>query len=234
MNPESYDEETYKGKNMIIGIAGEKKHGKDTVANYLVERYQFNKIAFANKLRKICSNAFPNVDFYDEANKETPFQIPIKNNWQHVDSILAQMEGDYLLTEDQTLRISGAMYIKNTFTSVRDILQFIGTDVLRNLVDPDYHFNSVARVITSTPVNHVISDVRFPNERIGLKNLNALTILVQRPSMERDASSGHASENSLGSPADYDVVIVNDGTLEDLYAKVDGLITWGNSSLLKM
>lgn len=210
---------------MIIGIAGEKRHGKDTVANYLVEKHGFQKIAFANKLRKVCSTTFPDVDFYDEANKETPFMKPIQISKIHVDSIYDQLiEDGYQVSGEQYLAISLTMYEKVWFTSVRDILQFIGTDVLRNHIDADYHYNSVARVIKGFG-NYVISDVRFKNEREGLKrDFNSSVILVERPSLQRNETSTHASENSLGDKSEYDLVITNDSTLEHLFKKVDVIL----------
>src|SRR5579872_602391 len=38
----------------IIGIIGNKFNGKDTIANYIVEKYKYRKIAFADKLKQAC------------------------------------------------------------------------------------------------------------------------------------------------------------------------------------
>ena len=43
---------------MIIGISGKFASGKDTVADYLVKVYLFRKLAFAAKLKEICSDLF--------------------------------------------------------------------------------------------------------------------------------------------------------------------------------
>ncbi len=39
---------------MIIGIFGKKGHGKDTIADYLVDNYNFHKLSYAEPIKKIC------------------------------------------------------------------------------------------------------------------------------------------------------------------------------------
>tara|TARA_Y200000002_G_scaffold377243_1_gene382511 strand:+ start:1194 stop:1793 length:600 start_codon:yes stop_codon:yes gene_type:complete len=43
---------------MIIGILGNKDHGKDTVSDYLVNKYKFEKKAFAEPLKEVCQILF--------------------------------------------------------------------------------------------------------------------------------------------------------------------------------
>jgi hypothetical protein len=43
---------------MIIGISGKMQSGKDTVADYLVNKYGFQRIAFAAKLKEIAKDLF--------------------------------------------------------------------------------------------------------------------------------------------------------------------------------
>ena len=40
---------------MIIGLSGNIGSGKDTIANYLVDKYNFRKVSFASKLKDIVS-----------------------------------------------------------------------------------------------------------------------------------------------------------------------------------
>lgn len=46
---------------MRIALTGKMRSGKDTVANYLVDYYDFHRFAFADGIRKVCSLAFPQV-----------------------------------------------------------------------------------------------------------------------------------------------------------------------------
>jgi len=43
---------------ILIGIAGKKGSGKDTIADYLCEHYHFQKRAFADPLKQICQILF--------------------------------------------------------------------------------------------------------------------------------------------------------------------------------
>jgi len=43
---------------MLIGITGKKNSGKDTVADYLVRKYKFVKMAFASPVKEICRSLF--------------------------------------------------------------------------------------------------------------------------------------------------------------------------------
>lgn len=214
---------------MIIGVGGEKQHGKDTVANYLVSKYGYSKKAFADRLKAICQLAFPEINIYDEENKETAFVSPIATTTDQIEEILDQVitvDGYNRIPDAVVTQIYNVFLDKVCFRSVRDILQFVGTDILRNLVDENFHYNTVADPF-KTIENGVVSDCRFKNERDNLKiqfSWKCKLIKVVHPSKEKNSSSKHASETSLGDDSEYDHVIINDGTLEDLYEKIDEIM----------
>jgi hypothetical protein len=64
-----------------------------------------------------------------------------------------------------------------------------------------------------------IADCRFQNEVDAIKQNGGIIIKIIRPGLEHENDS-HASEN-IDAVKNFDHVIVNDGTLEDLYKKVD-------------
>lgn len=47
---------------MIIGLSGYARSGKDTVADYLVSNFGFERVAFADPIRKIMYDLNPTVD----------------------------------------------------------------------------------------------------------------------------------------------------------------------------
>lgn len=96
---------------------------------------------------------------------------------------------------------------KQIFNSIRDSLQYIGTEVLRRF-DNNFHINSILELIDNK-LNYVIDDVRFPNELIMLKSLNATSLYVIRP--YNTNYSNHSSETTL-SRKDFDLKIINDGS----------------------
>lgn len=49
---------------MIIGIVGYKGSGKDAMADYLVEHFQFEKMAYADPIKDVCAQLFDLDDDY--------------------------------------------------------------------------------------------------------------------------------------------------------------------------
>jgi dephospho-CoA kinase len=47
--------------SLKIGLTGKARSGKDTVANYLVERHQFKRVAFGDSLKRFLSEIFPDL-----------------------------------------------------------------------------------------------------------------------------------------------------------------------------
>lgn len=105
----------------------------------------------------------------------------------------------------------------------RGFLKRLGADYARTL-DVDFWVKRVRATMEeslSRGVPIALTGTRFPNELDLIRDLGGLLVWVSRPGVE-DSSDTHSTESSVG-PDDFDTVIVNDGTLEDLYAKVRAL-----------
>lgn len=59
---------------MLIGLTGYKRCGKDTVANILAQEHGFQKVSFADPLRDLCASMFelPMQMFVEDELKDTP------------------------------------------------------------------------------------------------------------------------------------------------------------------
>ena len=57
---------------MKIGIIGRKRHGKDTISDYLISHYNFDKTAFAGLLKEVCRilYAFNDDQLYGEKKED--------------------------------------------------------------------------------------------------------------------------------------------------------------------
>jgi hypothetical protein len=183
-----------KPDKIVIGMIGKAGSGKDTVADYVTSKYGFNKLAFADPLKKAVQIIF---DIDDEHMFDRALREETLENWAP--------------------------------WSTRKLLQFVGTDLMRDQIDKNIWVkNAVSRVKRLSRA--IISDVRFPNEVDDVKAMleghaQMVFIRVTRPDHE-DAQGGikdHASESHIDD-LDADIDILNDGTLEDLYMKVDGLM----------
>lgn len=99
----------------------------------------------------------------------------------------------------------------------RLVLQLLGTEGGRDVIHPNIWVNATLGDLKET--DHVIvTDVRFPNEVEGIKRKGGKVVKIIRPSVV--STSTHPSETSLNNYTDWDYVIVNDGTLDDLEKKV--------------
>ena len=115
--------------------------------------------------------------------------------------------------------------MKNKITkksTIRDVMQVLGTDLLRQGFNNNIH---VAATLGSIKENEkvIITDLRFPNELEAIKKHNGITIRINRGLVERTGKMiqgpEHISETALDN-AEFDYVIENDCTIDDLIEKV--------------
>lgn len=112
----------------------------------------------------------------------------------------------------------------------RSLLQKVGTDIVREQ-RPNYWVDFVKDILSMFPNEWdfvLIPDSRFPNEIDGLKQsgFNVIHLRVRRENFESPLTTeqqNHPSETALDHVVP-DFLIVNDGTLEDLYNKVCNLV----------
>lgn len=197
---------------MIVAISGVKFSGKDTVAEGLIRTHRFKRVGLADKLKDICADVF-NVERSHMDNpelKEAPCNREITlERIQHLLGTIARdgFEFDY----DKAFTEVCKNFQGKNLTSIRDILQTIGTDICRTYIKDDIWLAYVHDLIKNSDSNIVITDARFANEREFLLELGAVLILVKRKGYESGGS--HISENQLGSEDEYDVIINNNSTI---------------------
>lgn len=177
---------------MILGLSGYARSGKDSAADALMG-IGFCRIAFADKLREFVYALNPEVDGGPMG------AYPLKE-------IIDQYGwGEY----------------KNTYwgNSIREQLQFIGTDCVRKILGPDTWMNATFNAIDFSK-DYVITDVRFPNEADGIRKNGGLVYRVAREGI--GPANSHASETALDDYS-FDGVITNNGTLNEFHDKVINL-----------
>lgn len=113
--------------------------------------------------------------------------------------------------------------------SVRELLQFIGTELFRSQIDDAIWVKSlwfrIKRYVEDSFGDYVVTDIRFPNEKNFLKKnakKNFKLIKVVRKGYKGQVGiKGHKSE-SYDLDADY--VVQNNGSKEQLYKKIDKIL----------
>lgn len=179
---------------MIIGISGFARSGKDTVANFLVEKHGFTKLSFADPIREALIRLNPNVDVLG-----TP-GVPLS-------SVLPSM---------------GWENLKDASSQVRGLLQRMGTEVGREMFGENFWVDYAMKTIQELDTDVVIPDVRFLNEVYAIRSWNGMVWKVSRP--EVTAVNSHKSETELSSFTGYDVIIENTSTKEDLFSELTPLV----------
>ncbi|MEO5367576.1 MAG: hypothetical protein H7831_14720 [Magnetococcus sp. WYHC-3] len=205
---------------LVIGIGGKKEVGKDTSAKILVEKYGFRRFAFADPLKEIVAEAFDLsiYDLHDPVMKETKFFQPFVVDEGYADRLVEQLKIHHPITDKQSVKIKQSI-IGQVFNNRRQILQYVGTDLVRTNVSDSFWVD-----VFHNQIKHieriVITDMRFPNEREFVRNVLKGKLLLLRRDSKKE-SGKHASENSLGNDSEYDAVIENTGSIQELEQEME-------------
>lgn len=237
----------------LFGLSAQLQNGKDTVADLIIKLTgkeikldsdiidtkiisDWKTRRFAGKLKQMSAillgcdvRDFEDINFknkalgeewrrwfiIDENTIDGGFDgrvTPFFSNAEEVKEYVKQKEWDWLDDVEPTSEI----------LTPRLVLQLLGTEGGRDVIHPNIWVNATLGDLKED--DHIIvTDVRFPNEVEGIKRKGGKVIKIIRPSVV--STSTHPSETSLNNYTDWDYVIVNDGTLEDLEAKVKEMLT---------
>lgn len=229
----------------FITLAGKKQVGKDTSAKmikeliaplwthkqvradpdgYLALKDNIHIVHFADALKKACHVIFgiPLEDMETEEGKQKLTRV----RWPA--DIMPPESEDELIPKHH-LWLAWTSYceefpddpIDEEFMTVRQVLQFVGTELFRNQLDPDVWLNSVFLKPWAEDDIVIIADARFPNEA-ALGRKNGLLISVERNTGL--LSDGHKSENALGRYADYHYTVDNNSSFNELRTELNTIL----------
>ena len=209
---------------MIIGVCGFIGSGKDTVADYLTNFHGFRRESFANSLKDAVAQVF---------------------NWDRT-----MLEGRTTQAREWREQVdpwwSERLNMPNL--TPRWVLQYWGTEVCRKSFHDDIWIAALENKLRSSKDNIVISDCRFPNEIVSIRNAGGIVVRVVRgeepewfdaavstnagpdrnstwslSKMKLDKLGIHASETAwVGT--EFDSILDNNSTIDDLYKQVIGLV----------
>ena len=103
------------------------------------------------------------------------------------------------------------------FDTPRDILRFVGTRLIRSIIDDEFWIKLGAERAVSAGPKVVITDCRFPNERRFFKDNGAMLIRIKRH--DDGINSDHGI--NIGDVNEYDVIFDNCGTVHEFRSNVD-------------
>ena len=205
----------------IIGICGFMGSGKDTIADYLVNIHGFKRESFANSLKDAVAATF---------------------NWDR--EMLEGRSKQSRLWREQVDQW-WAKRLDMPELTPRWVLQYFGTEVVRNRFHDDMWIASLENRLAQSTDYIVITDCRFPNELTAIRNAGGQCVRVKRgpePNWYEFAEQFNKGPNQNFSwaisrgrledegihPSEYswvgqkfDTVFENDSTLDSLYTKVE-------------
>ena len=189
---------------MIIGLCGLIGSGKNTAAEYLMKEYGFISVSFAETLKDAAACIFGwDRDMLEGSTKEAREAREVKDKWW-----------------SERLGFD---------VSPRYMLQFMGTEVMRDNLHPEIWALATEKRILDFdgPADFVISDVRFPNEVDMIRRLYGRVWHIQRGPLPewfgKNPEHIHASETAWNNEF-FDATIYNDGRIDQLYGTVDVLL----------
>jgi hypothetical protein len=121
--------------------------------------------------------------------------------------------------------IPGQLTFK-TFETPRQLLQFVGTELIRECISP-YFWCKVLDESIQNEAKVVITDVRFFEERQYVTAKKGTLIRIDRTNNETEKDN-HASETNLGADNEYDYLLKNNGTIEELQDRLETLYKYNN------
>lgn len=182
-------------------------------------------IAYADQLKEICAKIFgiPRQRFYQ--NKSTAW-ICINDKFQYTE---IKPEDDHIVTADEyyySISSIGNDSVKY-WMSLREILVYIGTYVLQQSINKEIFVNIVRNYVREEQFrNHnlkyvIITDNRFSHELNYIRENNGITITITRNSIKQ---LDNVAEHDLDDVEDYDYVINNSGTYDELFKTIWTLV----------
>jgi hypothetical protein len=190
---------------MLIGVVGLISSGKGTVADRLEQKHNFRKDSFAKSLKDAVSSMF---------------------NWDR-----EMLEGR--TEESRAWREKPDVFWSKKFNkdvTPRWVLQHFGTEVMRQNMHDAIWIDSCLARYDGKPT--VIADTRFENEIKMIQESGGKIVLVKRgqdPDWFTSYVEGniipagvHSSEYAWAK-SEFDFVLTNNGTKNELYKKIDDL-----------
>lgn len=200
----------------VIALSGKKRTGKDTFADVLTKKYNFNKIALADPLRNLCSRVFyMSPEQFGDEQKDARMQR-IHMDFHDIDAIRKIVESEYGYTISEEARNAMEELHGEGMDTPRDVLRTVG-NMLRQAVSPNIWIELAAAKMKEMGGRIVITDCRFENEREFFRKIGAVSVLIKR----NDNGNPAEHEFNLGSDDEYDVIFTNDAGLHTYTSQVD-------------
>lgn len=233
----------------IICIVGKKRTGKTTISEIIVNQHEGYQYPLAYPLKKVLSDVYNKFDFQQHSmvelnmhnfdglqdyDRDKPINLSTKNIIAYMTQCVYMLIDDYGLKQENSAYFMKNAEIEKTITeivksktwqwSVRRFMQTLGTDIVVNVFDKMFWCKlmmvELAKISASKMEYEyfIVPDIRQDHEFKLMRDLNATILFVEKPSINNGTNDLHITERGI-LPLPHDIVITNDGTIEDLKLK---------------
>jgi hypothetical protein len=173
----------------IIAFAGRKQSGKTTCSNCLID-FWYNVVdKEKTKTAKI-------YNFADLLKKNVCMDV-------------FGLTHDQCYGSDDDKNTITHLKWDNKFLTAREVMQFVGTDIFRNMDLNVWANATINQIKKESPDLAVIADCRFPNEVDAVKQAGGTVVKLTRNPFNSDHISETALDSNKYSPTNFDIIITN-------------------------
>lgn len=218
----------------LIGVTGLARSGKDTAGKYLSDKYGIPTYAFASPLKTTINKIFLWDERHSDGDlKEETVVFKMYKGWRFkLVSILRKNLGEYLDKYDRYELLKLFIHkvlpkYKSLFSnesledleiSPREVYQRFGTEFGR-YIDKELWIKLADKKYKETGCL-IITDVRFENEAKFIRDNGGRVLHIKNANAKK--VNNHSSEKGIA-VKNKDIIIHNDGDLNDFYNKLSGL-----------
>jgi dephospho-CoA kinase len=201
----------------IIAICGAKRSGKDILAEHLVSKYNYERVAFADPLKVVVKGLFNFDDDQVGIGKDmgTGKKDIVDEKWGITPRVALQFFGTEIMQEKIQELLPN---IKKNFFA----------NTLKNYIND--------RITENEEPKFVISDLRFIHEFEMLYTISKIQkkdiviIRVIRPYSSNSRADTEDTENTHVSELEYmtipyDIILINNGSIDNYIEKFDKIIS---------
>ena len=195
----------------IIGVSGKMRHGKDTVAEHLIDKYKYKRGSYADKVKDICMHYEPIFEWNQHIAGEV---LEGAVTYREVGDFMRAIDPQWIkLTHDEC-------YVTKPDPARLKMQAF--AQGCREF-NPDCWVNYLMKKCIKEGGNWVIPDLRYKNEAFAIEVIPGSQLWRVRRPIPMTTGASHISEVDLDDYP-FEVFIDNDGAIKDLHKKVDKIM----------
>jgi hypothetical protein len=223
----------------IIGIAGKKQSGKNTVANY-INGYVLKNMNMVSDfyidengkliVQTVDANGDSGYGELDVTRKDKVFiEYASKELWPYIKvyhfadplkemaiNLFGISQHDVYGSNDDKNKPTSLEWKnipsgtkKSGSPTVREFLEHFGTKIIRKIKDDAWALYSIKKIILEEPSLAILPDVRFPNEVEAIHKAGGIVIRLTRNVFDSDAEAEVALDKDYFDWSNFDIVIDN-------------------------